>query len=106
MLLSISSGRTTHKEKMSGRSLEAGLDIGLLENKRFRWEGSRLRSIRRPLEYQQKLKELLVESALPKFEDGTFKVMIERKYSWRDIETAHELLESNQSEGKIICHID
>ncbi|RDW81818.1 GroES-like protein [Coleophoma cylindrospora] len=97
-------GRIVQLASLSGGKLDAGLDIGLLENKRLRWEGSRLRS--RPLEYQQKLRELLVEFALPKFADGTFKVMIEKEFSWKDIQRAHELMESNQSKGKIICHVD
>lgn len=69
-------GRIVQLASLSGSKLAAGLDIGLLENKRIRWEGSRLRS--RGLEYQSKLRDLLVEFALPKFVDGTFKVPIER----------------------------
>jgi len=97
-------GRIVQLASLSGSKLAAGLDIGLLENKRIRWEGSRLRS--RPLDYQSKLRNLLVEFALPKFVDGTFKVPIERDFSWKDIQAAHTLMESNQSKGKIICHVD
>lgn len=97
-------GRIVQLASLSGAKLDAGLDIGLLENKRLKWEGSRLRS--RSLDYQQKLKELLVKFALPKFVDGTFKVMIEKEFTWKDIQDAHELMESNQSRGKIICHVD
>jgi NADPH:quinone reductase-like Zn-dependent oxidoreductase len=97
-------GRIVQLASLSGSKLAAGLDIGLLENKRLRWEGSRLRS--RALDYQSKLRDLLVEFALPKFVDGTFKVPIEREFSWKDIQAAHELMESNQSKGKIICHVD
>lgn len=96
--------RIVQLASMSGSKLDAGLDIGLLENKRLRWEGSRLRS--RSLEYQRKLRDLLVEFALPKFVDGTFLVPIEREFSWQDIKKAHILMESNQSKGKIICNID
>jgi NADPH:quinone reductase-like Zn-dependent oxidoreductase len=97
-------GRIVQLASLSGSKLGAGLDIGLLENKRIRWEGSRLRS--RNLEYQSKLRDLLVEFALPKFVDGTFKVPIEKEFSWKEIQAAHTLMESNQSKGKIICHID
>lgn len=96
-------GRIVQLASLSGYKLD-GLDITLLENKRLRWEGSRLRS--RPLEYQKKLRDLLVEFALPKFVDGTFQVPIEKVFSWTDIQKAHELMESNQSKGKIICNID
>jgi len=97
-------GRIVQLASLSGSKLDAGLDIGLLENKRLRWEGSRLRS--RPLEYQKKLRDLLVEFALPKFVDGTFQVPIEKVYSWTDIQDAHALMESNKSKGKIICNVD
>lgn len=70
--------RIVQLASLSGSKLAAGLDIGLLENKRIRWEGSRLRS--RALDYQKKLRDLLVEFALPKFVDGTFKVPIEREF--------------------------
>jgi NADPH:quinone reductase-like Zn-dependent oxidoreductase len=48
----------------------------------------------------------LVEFALPKFVDGTFKVPIEKEFSWKEIQAAHLLMESNQSKGKIICNVD
>jgi NADPH2:quinone reductase len=97
-------GRIVQLASLGGSKLGAGLDIGLLENKRLRWEGSRLRS--RDLAYQAKLRDLLVEFALPKFIDGTFKVPIERVFSWKEIQSAHELMESNQSKGKIVCVVD
>jgi NADPH2:quinone reductase len=96
-------GRIVQLARMSGYKIE-NLDIWLLENKRLRWEGSRLRS--RPLEYQRKLRDLLVEFALPKFVDVTFQVRIEKVFSWSDIQKAHQLMESNQSKGKIICNVD
>lgn len=60
----------------------------------------------RSLEYQRRLRDLLVEFALPKFVDGTFRVPVEREFSWKDIQRAHELMESNQSKGKIVCSVD
>jgi NADPH:quinone reductase-like Zn-dependent oxidoreductase len=96
-------GRIVQLASLSGSKLSAGLDIGLLENKRLRWEGSRLRS--RPLEYQRVLRDMLVEFALPRFVDGSFEVKIERVFAWEDIRLAHELMESNLSKGKIICKV-
>lgn len=89
---------------LSGSVLPSGLDIGILERKRLRWEGSRLRS--RDIEYQKRLRDLLVENALPRFEEGTFKVAVERVFSWKDIQEAHRLMEENVSKGKIICVVD
>ncbi|KAF7904259.1 hypothetical protein EAF00_001593 [Botryotinia globosa] len=96
-------GRIVQLASLSGYKLDV-LDITLLENKRLRWEGSRLRS--RPLDYQGKLRDVLVETSLQKFADGTFKVPIERVFSWRDIREAHTFMESNKSKGKIICTVD
>ncbi|KAK0105512.1 hypothetical protein ONS95_004127 [Cadophora gregata] len=97
-------GRIVQLASLGGSKLGAGLDIGLLENKRLRWEGSRLRS--RGLDYQSRLRDLLVEFAVPRFVDGTFQVPVEKVFSWRDIQEAHELMESNQSKGKIICSVE
>lgn len=71
--------------------------------KRIRFEGSGLRS--RDEEYQGKLRDQLVEHALPKFKDGSFKVFVEKVYPWEKIQEAHAQLESNQTKGKLICTI-
>ncbi|KAF4626176.1 hypothetical protein G7Y89_g11986 [Cudoniella acicularis] len=97
-------GRIVQLASLSGAKLAAGLDIGLLENKQLRWEGSRLRS--RNLEYQSRLRDILVEKALPKFIDGTLEVPIEKVFSWKDIQEAYALMESNASKGKFICVVD
>jgi len=88
---------------MGGTKLPEGTDIGLLLFKRIRYEGSTLRS--RDEEYQGKLRDQLVDHALPKFEDGTFKIIIEKVFDWKDIQQAHELLESNKTKGKLICKV-
>lgn len=71
--------------------------------KRIRFEGSGLRS--RDEEYQGKLRDQLVEHALPKFKDGSFKVFVEKVYPWEKIQEAHAQMESNQTKGKLICTI-
>lgn len=63
---------------MSGTSLDGkGVDMGAFIRKRVRFEGSTLRS--RDEEYQGRLRDQLVEHALPKLRDGTFKVPIEHR---------------------------
>jgi NADPH:quinone reductase-like Zn-dependent oxidoreductase len=89
-------GRIAQVGAMSGAKLDAGLDISLLI--------TRLRN--RSSEYQSKLRDLLVDTALPRFVNGIFNVLIEREFSWNDIQEAHALMESNQSKGKIICKVD
>jgi NADPH:quinone reductase-like Zn-dependent oxidoreductase len=71
--------------------------------KRIRFEGSGLRS--RDEQYQGKLRDQMVEHALPKFKDGSFKVFIEKVLPWEKIQDAHKLMESNQTKGKLICTI-
>ena len=53
-----------------------------------------------------KLRDLLADFALLNFVDGTSKMVIEIEFSWKDIQKAHEFMESNQSKGKIICNVD
>ena len=88
---------------LSGTKLPAGVDIGGFVRKRIRFEGSSLRS--RDEDYQGKLRDTLVEHALPKLRDGTFKVPIERVFPWEEIASAHGLMESNKTKGKIICTV-
>lgn len=88
---------------LSGTKLPAGVDIGAFVRKRIRFEGSSLRS--RDLDYQGKLRDRL-ESFLPQFEDGTFKVFIEKVFRWEDVIEAHKLMESSKTRGKIILTID
>ncbi|KAH8434732.1 NAD(P)H-quinone oxidoreductase [Aspergillus melleus] len=90
--------------QMSGSVLPAGTNISALLMKRIRLEGSTLRS--RDLEYQRRLRDLLVEHAMPKFKDGTFRVFVERVFRLEQIADAHKLLESNCTKGKIICTVD
>ncbi|KAB8076328.1 hypothetical protein BDV29DRAFT_170350 [Aspergillus leporis] len=89
--------------QMSGSVLPAGVDISGLLRKRVRLEGSTLRS--RDEGYQKKLRDLLVEHALPKFRDGTFNAYIEKVFPFEEIAEAHKLLESNRTKGKVICTI-
>ena len=97
-------GRIVHLGAMSGTKLAAGVDIGAFVRKRVRFEGSTLRS--RDEDYQGKLRNTLVEHSLPKLKDGSFKIPIEKVLPWEDIVKAHELMESNQTQGKIICRIE
>jgi NADPH:quinone reductase-like Zn-dependent oxidoreductase len=88
---------------LGGTKLPAGTDIGKLIGKRVSIVGSSLRS--RDEEYQGKLRNQLVEHALPKFRDGRFKLFVEKVLPWEQVQDAHRLLESNQTKGKVICTI-
>lgn len=88
---------------LSGTKLPAGVDIGQLLWKRIRIEGSSLRS--RDLDYQGRLRDKL-ESYIGSFEDGTFKIYVDKVLPWEKIVEAHQEMEKNTSKGKIICTID
>lgn len=88
---------------LSGTVVKGDVDISPFLGKRLRFEGSSLRS--RDEEYQKKLRDLLVEHALPKLVDGRFKIFIDKVFEMEEIQKAHEVLESNQTMGKLICRV-
>ncbi|KAF3935249.1 Zeta-crystallin [Dactylella cylindrospora] len=89
---------------MGGFKTEGPIDAATILRKRIRIEGSTLRS--RSLEYQKQLRDRLVEEAMPRFEEDSFNLVIEKVFPWKDIIDAHKLMESNTTKGKIICNID
>ncbi len=97
-------GRIVNLGLMSGTKLPAGVDISAFVMKRVTFQGSSLRS--RDEEYQGKLRNTLVEHTAPKMRDGSFKVLVDKVLPWEEIVKAHQLMESNQTKGKIICTID
>lgn len=88
---------------MGGTTVPEGTDISAFIRKRCTFVGSSLRS--RDEDYQGKLRDQLVEHALPKFKDGSFKLFIEKVLPWEKIQDAHRLLEENKTKGKVICTI-
>jgi NADPH:quinone reductase-like Zn-dependent oxidoreductase len=88
---------------MGGTKLPEGTDISALILKRVSFIGSSLRS--RDEEYQGKLRDQLVEHALPRFKDGRFKLFVDKVLPWEQIQDAHQLLEDNKTKGKVICTI-
>ena len=89
---------------LSGSKVADGLDLQVFVKKRIAIEGSRLRS--RGTDYQMRLRDKLVQMALPKFVDGTFQIPVEKVFNWKDIQEAHALMESNMTKGKIICVVE
>ncbi|ORY11824.1 hypothetical protein BCR34DRAFT_601099 [Clohesyomyces aquaticus] len=88
---------------MGGTKLPEGTDISAFIRKRCSYVGSSLRS--RDEDYQGKLRDQLVEHALPRFKDGRFKLLIDKVLPWEKIQDAHQLLEDNKTKGKVICTI-
>lgn len=88
---------------MGGTKLPAGVDISAFIRKRCTFVGSSLRS--RDEGYQGKLRDQLVEHALPRFKDGRFKILVDKVLPWEKIQDAHRLMEENRTKGKVICTI-
>jgi len=88
---------------MGGTKVPEGTDISAFIRKRCTFVGSSLRS--RDEEYQGKLRDQLVEHALPRFKDGRFKLFVEKVLPWEQVQDAHRLLEENKTKGKVICTI-
>ncbi|KAF2734726.1 putative quinone oxidoreductase [Polyplosphaeria fusca] len=88
---------------LSGDQIKDGLDLSAFIRQRCTVSGSSLRS--RDEEYQGKLRNQLVEHALPRFLDGRFNVIIDKVLPWESIQEAHQLLEDNKTKGKIVCTI-
>lgn len=97
-------GRIVNLATLSGGKLKnLDADLGAFVRKRIRFEGSSLRS--RDEAYQGRLRDDLVDRALGKFKDGSFRVIIEKVFPWEQIQDAHSLLASNATKGKLICTI-
>jgi NADPH:quinone reductase-like Zn-dependent oxidoreductase len=88
---------------MGGSKIPAETDISAFIRKRCTFVGSSLRS--RDEGYQGKLRDRLVEHALPRMRDGRFKLFVEKALSWEDVQGAHRLLEENKTKGKVVCTI-
>ena len=79
-------GRIVVLAIMSG-AIAKEINIAPILSKRLRIEGTTLRS--RDVEYQRALRDKLVEEALPGLTDGSFKIFIEKVFSWKDVSTSH-----------------
>jgi NADPH:quinone reductase-like Zn-dependent oxidoreductase len=88
---------------LGGTKLPEGTDISGFIRKRCTFVGSSLRS--RDEGYQGKLRDQLVEHALPRFRDGRFKLLVDKVLPWEQVQDAHRLLEENKTKGKVICTI-
>jgi putative PIG3 family NAD(P)H quinone oxidoreductase len=86
----------------AGRSEE--LDMGVVLGKRLSIVGTVLRT--RPIEEKIALAREFAERVIPLFESGRLKPVVERVISFSDIRTAHELLESNATFGKVVLRWD
>ncbi|PSR80686.1 quinone oxidoreductase [Coniella lustricola] len=97
-------GRIVQLGWLDGPVAPAPVSIAAVLAKRACIQGSQLRS--RSLEYQVKLRDFFVRNVLPRLVNGQFEHVVERVVPWEKVQEAHELLEANQTKGKVVCIID
>lgn len=78
----------------------AELDMGLILRKRLTMIGTTLRG--RPLEEKITLARDISEHLIPLFDAGKVRPVVDRVFAFAEIRKAHELMESNQTFGKIV----
>jgi NADPH2:quinone reductase len=79
---------------------KAELNMGVLLRKRLTIVGTVLRS--RALEEKIELAREFSARVVPLFEAGRIKPVVDRVFSFSEISAAHELMESNETFGKIV----
>ncbi len=79
------------------------LNLGLLMTKSLTVASTTLR--RTPLPQKIALTQAFVDFALPRFERGELKPIVDTVYPLRDASAAHQYMESNRNIGKIILRV-
>ena len=82
----------------------APFNMGVLLRKRLTIVGTMLRG--RPVEEKIVLAREFSERIIPQFENGRLKPVVDRVFAFREIRAAHELMESNETFGKIVLRWD
>lgn len=86
-----------------GGSCVQEFDLRDLFRKRASFFASTLRS--RDLEYKIRLTQDFTGLAMPLFEDGTLKPVVDRVFDWGDVADGHRYMGNNRNEGKIVLRV-
>ncbi|UVI29569.1 NAD(P)H-quinone oxidoreductase [Paenibacillus spongiae] len=86
-----------------GGSIVNEMDLGLLLRRRQQVIGTALRS-RSPKD-KIRLTQLFAAFAMPRFEDGRLKPVIDSVWDWEQAGEAHDYMEQNKNTGKIILRV-
>jgi putative PIG3 family NAD(P)H quinone oxidoreductase len=98
MKVLVSRGRIIQVGLTAGRQSE--IQLGMLMAKRLQLIGTTLRS--RPREEKIALAEEFAERVVPSFDDGSLVAVIHSVIPFSEIHRAHDLMESNDTFGKIV----
>lgn len=94
-------GRIVYLAMLGGATIEKISLVPILR-KRLTISGSTLRN--RPLQYKRELTAAFKSDALHLFETKRLLPVIDSVYNWKDVEKAHQKMESNKNAGKIILN--
>lgn len=94
-----SDGRLVMLAMMGGTTIE-NMDLMPFLRKRLHVMGSTLRN--RSLEYKSRLAKDLFDFAWPLFEKGRLKPIVDRVFPAEEVVAAHQFMENNQNQGKIV----
>ncbi|AMA71844.1 NAD(P)H-quinone oxidoreductase [Aneurinibacillus thermoaerophilus] len=86
-----------------GGSKVPALDLGQLLRRRLQVIGTALRS--RSVADKIALTKEFTSFAMPRFQDGRLKPIIDSVWDWEQAQEAHEYMESNKNTGKIVLQI-
>lgn len=81
----------------------ANFDLRKVLIKRLQLIGSTLRA--RSLDYQIALTEAFSQFALPRFQQGEIRPIIDKVFNWKEVQAAHRYMEANKNTGKIVLKI-
>ncbi|MGK7396166.1 MAG: NAD(P)H-quinone oxidoreductase [Candidatus Cyclobacteriaceae bacterium M3_2C_046] len=79
------------------------LDLRKIVGRRLQITGSTLRS--RSLDYQIKLNQELTHFAINLFHNGTLRPVVDKIFPWEQVAEAHQYMEANKNQGKIVLKI-
>ena len=79
------------------------VNVGLIMAKRVRWIGTTLRA--RPLEEKAAVTQRFTAEMLPLFDSGRLKPIVDSRFDFDDIASAHDYMASNANTGKILIDI-
>jgi NADPH:quinone reductase-like Zn-dependent oxidoreductase len=100
MKVLVSRGRIMQVGLTGGR--DAQIQLGALMHKRIQLIGTVLRS--RPVEEKIVLAEEFADRVLPSFDDGSLLPVVHSVIPFSEIRAAHDLMESNNTFGKIVLN--
>ena len=95
-------GRLVLLATLGGGKVE-NFDLRKVLSKRLQIIGSTLRA--RSLEYQIALTEAFSAFAMPGFQQGEIKPIIDKVFDWKEVQEAHRYMEANKNTGKIVLKI-